>query len=74
MAPYDQWLFVSLNELALFMEKFKIYILALHMLLENADSCNPIGSARSSHQMCSIKKLLKILQYSQENNCVGISF
>ena len=30
---------------------------------------------RSSHQKCSIKKLLlKILQYSQENICVGVSF
>ena len=29
---------------------------------------------RSSHQMCSIKKLfLKIVQYSQENTCVGVS-
>ena len=28
----------------------------------------------SSHQRCSIKKLfLKILQYSQENTCVGVS-
>ena len=28
----------------------------------------------SSHQSCSIKKLLlKILQYSQENTCVGVS-
>ena len=27
------------------------------------------------HQMCSIKKLpLKILQYSQENTCDGVSF
>ena len=31
-------------------------------------------SDKSNHQMCSIKKLfLKILQYSQENNCVGVS-
>ena len=27
-----------------------------------------------SHQMCSIKRLLKILQYSHENSCVGVSF
>ena len=32
-------------------------------------------SSRSSHRRCSIKKLvLKISQYSQENNCVGVSF
>ena len=31
--------------------------------------------SRSSHQRCSIKKLfLKVLQYSQENICAGISF
>ena len=60
MASYDQWLSVSPNELALFMVKFKIYIPVLHMLLENGDSCNPIGSARSSHQICSIKSCLKI--------------
>ena len=30
---------------------------------------------RSSHQKCSIKKLfLKILQYSQKKNCIGVSF
>ena len=30
---------------------------------------------RSSHQNCSIKELfLQILQYSQENTCVGVSF
>ena len=30
---------------------------------------------RSRHQRCSIKKLfLKVLQYSQENTCVGVSF
>ena len=33
------------------------------------------GGCRSSHQMCSIKKLfLKISQYSQRNTCVGVSF
>ena len=31
------------------------------------------GEIRSSHGMCSIKKLfLKISQYSQENTCVGV--
>ena len=30
---------------------------------------------RNSHQRCSIKKLfLEILQYAQENTCVGVSF
>ena len=30
---------------------------------------------RRSHQRCSIKKMfLKVLQYSQENTCVGVSF
>ena len=30
---------------------------------------------RGSHRRCSIKKLfLKIIQYSQENNCAGVSF
>ena len=34
-----------------------------------------INYFRSSHQGCSIKKMLvKILQYSQEINCVGVSF
>ena len=46
-------------ELALFIVKFEIYIPALHMLLEKADSCNPIGFARRSYQMCSIKAVLK---------------
>ena len=32
-------------------------------------------NSNSSHQRCSIKKLLlKILQYSQDNICVGVSF
>ena len=33
------------------------------------------SSCRSSRQRCSIKKLfLKILQRSQESNCIGVSF
>ena len=35
---------------------------------------HPYYGFRSNHRRCSIKKLfLKILQYSQENNCVGVS-
>ena len=31
--------------------------------------------SKSSHQKCSVKKLLlEITQYSQENTCVGVSF
>ena len=34
-----------------------------------------IANIRSSHQRCSVKKLvLNISQYSQENICVGVSF
>ena len=29
---------------------------------------------RSTHRRCSIKTFLKILQYSQKNTCVGVSF
>ena len=35
---------------------------------------NQESDYRSSHQQCSIKKEMKILQNSQENNCASLFF
>ena len=67
-----------------FFEKSFIIIIIIIIIIVNVDFEIFIKThvllyfykeTRSSHRTCSLKKLfLKILQYLQENACVGVSF
>ena len=62
-----------LNTKSIGKEHLNVFIIA-RFIEKTVSFWDPVKKFRRSHHSCSIKKLfLKILQYLQENTCVGVA-